>query len=52
MNEALCRVKFKLVAHLIIIPVYVNRKGPYEFWLDTGSPYVIISKQLAREQLR
>jgi len=41
--------KFKLVNHLITFPVYVNNRGPFDFWLDTGGPSLIISKNLAEE---
>jgi hypothetical protein len=28
---------------LILVPVYVNDKGPYEFILDTGSSHCLLS---------
>jgi hypothetical protein len=35
-------VDFKLVKNLIIIPVYINNKGPFNFILDTGvSPMLV-----------
>jgi hypothetical protein len=35
-------VEFKLVKNLIIIPIYINNKGPFNFILDTGvSPLLV-----------
>jgi hypothetical protein len=35
-------VEFKLVKNLIIIPIYINKKGPFNFILDTGvSPLLV-----------
>jgi hypothetical protein len=35
-------IEFKLVKNLIIIPIYINKKGPYNFILDTGvSPLLV-----------
>lgn len=36
-------VNFDLVKNLIIIPVYINEKGPYNFILDTGVAPLIIT---------
>ncbi|MET0572109.1 MAG: aspartyl protease family protein [Pedobacter agri] len=36
-------IQFKCVKNLIIIPVYVNEKGPYNFVLDTGVGPMIIT---------
>lgn len=36
-------VSFLLVKNLIIIPVYINEKGPYNFILDTGVDPMIIT---------
>ncbi|WP_160292126.1 retropepsin-like aspartic protease [Pedobacter lusitanus] len=36
-------ISFTLVKNLIIIPVYVNEKGPYNFLLDTGVAQMIIT---------
>jgi len=47
--EEVKRVKFKLIKHLITFPVYVNGKGPFNFWLDTGGPGLIIKRSLAGE---
>ncbi|HDD69391.1 MAG TPA: hypothetical protein ENG61_03435 [Candidatus Korarchaeota archaeon] len=47
--EEVKKVKFKLIKHLITFPVYVNGKGPFNFWLDTGGPGLIIKRSLARE---
>jgi predicted aspartyl protease len=32
---------------LMLVPVYVNDKGPYEFILDTGASHCLLSKELA-----
>src|SRR5690606_6015159 len=38
---------FKLVRNLIIIPLYINDKGPFNFILDTGvGPMVITDTRL------
>lgn len=35
-------IDFKLVKNLIIIPIYINKKGPFNFILDTGvSPLLV-----------
>lgn len=39
---------FKLVYHLITFPAYVNGEGPFNFWLDTGGPGLIVKKSLAK----
>ena len=36
-------IPFKCVKNLIIIPVYINEKGPYNFVLDTGVGPMIIT---------
>lgn len=39
--------RFKLLHNLIIIPVYINNGGPYNFILDTGvGPMVITDPSL------
>jgi len=47
--EAAHSVQFRIVKHLITFPVYVNDEGPFDFWLDTGGPVLIIKKSLAEE---
>lgn len=37
-------ISFKIIGHLITIPAYVNGMGPYDFWLDTGGPGLILLK--------
>jgi len=34
---------FKLIKNLIVVPVYINGKGPYDFVLDTGVGPMIIT---------
>jgi hypothetical protein len=35
-------LEFKLIKNLIIIPIYINKKGPFNFILDTGvSPMLV-----------
>lgn len=36
-------MSFKMVQNLIIIPLYINEKGPYNFLLDTGVGQMIIT---------
>ncbi len=36
-------IGFKTVQNLIIIPIYINGKGPYNFLLDTGVGQMIIT---------
>ncbi|TDG37483.1 PDZ domain-containing protein [Pedobacter changchengzhani] len=36
-------IHFKLIKNLIIIPVFINGKGPYDFILDTGVGPMIIT---------
>jgi predicted aspartyl protease len=37
------RVNFALIKNLIVIPLYINSKGPYNFLLDTGVGAIIIT---------
>lgn len=34
---------------LILLPVHVNEKGPYEFILDTGAAQTVLAAEIARE---
>lgn len=36
-------ISFTMVKNLIVIPVYINEKGPYNFLLDTGVAQMIIT---------
>ncbi len=36
-------INFKLVKNLVVIPIFVNEKGPYNFILDTGVDPLIIT---------
>src|SRR5687768_11382105 len=38
------RMTFDLIKNLIIVPVYINNKGPFNFLLDTGVGAMIISE--------
>lgn len=43
-------IGFRLArGHLIIVPVLLNGRGPYEFILDTGSTASVVDLALARE---
>ncbi|HEY3198712.1 MAG TPA: retroviral-like aspartic protease family protein [Nitrospirales bacterium] len=43
-------MRFKLVRNfLIVVPVYINGKGPFDFELDTGAEYTLVGSALARE---
>jgi predicted aspartyl protease len=47
---AASKVDFKLLRdYLIVIPIMVNGKGPYEFLLDTGTNTTIIRTEFARQ---
>ncbi|MCZ4224154.1 aspartyl protease family protein [Pedobacter rhodius] len=43
-NQKRQSLHFKLIKNLIIIPVYINEKGPYDFVLDTGVGPLIITE--------
>ncbi|MFC4211726.1 aspartyl protease family protein [Pedobacter lithocola] len=43
-NQKRQSLSFKLIKNLIIIPIYVNGKGPYDFVLDTGVGPMIITE--------
>ena len=47
--QATHQVEFELVKHLITFPAYVNGRGPFNFWLDTGGPGLIIEKSMAEK---
>ncbi|MFD1258971.1 aspartyl protease family protein [Mucilaginibacter terrae] len=44
-NDKLKQVKlhFRLVRDMIVVPVYINKKGPFNFVLDTGVGLMIIT---------
>lgn len=42
-NREKDRIRFSLVKNLIVIPVYLNNKGPYNFILDTGVSLLLIT---------
>jgi hypothetical protein len=42
-------ISFKLVERAILLPVYVNNRGPFDFALDTGAEDSVISISLAKE---
>lgn len=45
-------INFELVRNLIVIPIYINQKGPFNFILDTGvNPMVILDSNL-KESLK
>lgn len=44
------KVSFDLVRNLMIIPVYLNGEGPYDFILDSGVGPMIITDSLLVEQ--
>lgn len=48
-NMSPSKINFKLIKHLVTIPAYVNGKGPYDFWIDTGSPRLTLLKFFADE---
>lgn len=44
-------LNFELIKNLIIIPIYINGKGPYNFLLDTGVGPMIITEPLLMDTL-
>ena len=44
-------IKFKLVKNLIIIPLYINNTGPFNFILDTGVSPLVITDATITESL-
>ncbi len=43
-------IRFKLVRNfLVVVPVYINGQGPFDFELDTASDHTLIDSALARE---
>jgi predicted aspartyl protease len=43
-------VRFRLVKdYLIVVPVFVNGQGPFEFLLDTGTNSTVIHQKLAQQ---
>jgi predicted aspartyl protease len=43
---------FKFIKNLIIIPIYINNKGPYDFLLDTGVGPLIILEPTILDSLK
>jgi hypothetical protein len=43
---------FNLIKNLIIIPIYINDKGPFDFILDTGVNPMIITDPSLKESLK
>lgn len=43
------QIKFKVVVDMMIIPITINRAGPFDFLVDTGSTDTIIDRALAEE---
>jgi hypothetical protein len=44
-------ISFQLVKNLIIIPIYINGKGPFDFILDTGVKLMIVTDNSLKESL-
>ena len=44
-------MKFEFIANtsLVVIPVFVNGRGPYRFLLDTGASHSLLSAALAKK---
>ncbi|RYG20489.1 MAG: peptide-binding protein, partial [Chitinophagaceae bacterium] len=45
-------IAFSLVKNLIIIPIYINDKGPFDFILDTGVSPMIVTDTTLKESLK
>ncbi|OAQ38776.1 hypothetical protein A5893_12060 [Pedobacter psychrophilus] len=45
------QISFKAVRGLVILPMYINNKGPYNFILDTGVGITVITDPLLKDSL-
>ncbi|SOD19976.1 aspartyl protease family protein [Pedobacter xixiisoli] len=45
-------IPFSLTKNLIIIPIYINEKGPFDFILDTGVNPMIVTDSTLKESLK
>lgn len=45
------KIRFSLVKNLIIIPIYLNNKGPYNFVLDTGVSLLLVTEPSLADSL-
>ncbi|MNJ99945.1 hypothetical protein D3C87_177260 [compost metagenome] len=45
-------IPFSLIKNLIIIPIYINDKGPFDFILDTGVNPMIVTDSTLKESLK
>ncbi len=45
-------IPFKLIKNLIIVPVYINESGPYNFVLDSGVGVLLVTDYQLSEQLQ
>lgn len=45
-------MSFELIKNLIIIPIYINDKGPFDFILDTGVSPMIVTDTTLKESLK
>jgi hypothetical protein len=49
-SNAKSRVRFRILnGHLIVVPTYVNGRGPFDFLVDTGTNTTLIDVGLAAE---
>jgi len=49
LSSRIDKVKLMTDLGLLFINVYINGKGPFVFWLDTGSEMTLISEQLVKK---
>ncbi len=47
--QAAEEIRFRTSAHLVILPVNINKSGPYDFMLDTGATSTIVQPSLAEK---
>lgn len=45
-------ISFSLIKNLVIIPIYINGKGPFDFILDTGANPMIVTDSTLKESLK
>ena len=42
-NYKRVKIPFKIIRNMVVIPLFINQKGPYNFILDTGAGLIVIT---------
>src|SRR4051812_16356208 len=50
-NKKRQSVRFKLVRSMVVVPLYINGHGPYNFILDTGVGLMLITDEKLTDSL-